>query len=96
MSPENSSTAPATPQRTLSAIRGKISSLRRDHPELWDVDGKWDGDKVVQFLYRLPFIDPAQVIVLLDSALTEITQIKSRRQVSSGPPKVRRIGFDKR
>lgn len=88
MPPEANSVAlAAPPRRTLSAIRGKLSSLRRHHPTLWHHDGTWNADEVVQFLYRLPSIDPLQVTVLLNSAPTEIAQMMETSQVSSGHPK---------
>jgi hypothetical protein len=79
MPPEANSVALATPpRRTVPAIRGKLSSLRLHHPELWHNDGTWNADAVVQFLYHLPSIDSLQVTVLLNSAPIEIAQITGR------------------
>lgn len=89
MSLEANSVALATPpRRTISAIRGKLSSLRLRHPELWHNDGTWNANAVVQFLYRLPSIDPLQVSFLLNLAPIEIAHIMGTSQVSSVHEKV--------
>lgn len=63
------------PQRTVSAVRGKLAWLRAHHPELWLDDGRMDITAMMDFVYSLPFVDPVQLNMLFHQATIAVSAI---------------------
>ena len=61
-------------ERTLSSVRGKLSWLRRNHPELWFDNGELNPNAVVAYLYQ-PQQDHSFVDFLLSLDATGIGSI---------------------
>ena len=70
--------AAQAPRRTTSAVRGKLIWIKARHPEIWLEDGSIDVAMMMEFLYSLPFVDPAELNMLLYQATMEINLRSTR------------------